>query len=109
MGFTDKMICDVAKEIFEKQLMVKYEPFRDGRKWYVSLDEFVIQESKYYFDNPNEKESQFNEEEEDEILKEVFDIFIKKLDIDEDDFEENEDKIDWTQFDGIISNYICNI
>jgi hypothetical protein len=113
MGFGDKLLWHVSKKIVDK-LLVNYNKYNEKtgeyeQKWYESLSKFVIEEANIYFDNPNDKEPEFDENEQDEIKKRVFDMFLEELDIDEDDYEENEDEVDWIRFDGIISNYLCEI
>jgi len=41
------------------------------------------------------------------IIGDAMQILLDKLEIDEDEWEEHEEDIDWYRFDDIIGHYIC--
>ena len=54
-------------------------------------------------------QSQFTEDEEDMITVEAMQILLDKLDVDEDEFEDHEQHVDWMRFDDIIGHYVCYV
>lgn len=107
MGFTDKMCHDVANKIINDIFLVKYIPTINlNNTWYENLNNFLVTE----WDRLQESEdtqSQFTEDEEDIITVEVMQILLDKLDVDEDEFEDHEQHVDWRRFDDIIGHYAC--
>ena len=96
----------VASKIVNDFFLKKYIPTIDKNKtWYENLSNFVVKE---WSEVSNiEIESKFDEDDEEEISKEVFYILMDKLEIDEDEYEDYEDQIDWGRFEEIIGYYIC--
>lgn len=109
MGYTDKMCHDVAKDIIYTIFWVRYEPtIRKNEPWYENLNNFIVKEGNLLHDEDNTNE-QFTAEEEEMIIHDCFNILLDKLEIDEDEFEEFEQEVDWNRLDGIIGHYICMV
>ena len=109
MGFTDKMCHDVAKDIINTIYLVKYTPtIKENNTWYENLNEFLVVE----WDRLQESEdtqSQFTEDEEHMITVDAMNMLLDNLKVDEDEFEEHEQDIDWMKFDDIIGHYMCSV
>lgn len=109
MGFTDKMCHDVAKDIINTIFLVKYTPtIKENNTWYENLNEFLVVE----WDRLQESEdtqSQFTEDEEHMITVDAMNMLLDNLKVDEDEFEEHEQDIDWMKFDDIIGHYMCSV
>ena len=107
MGFTDKMCPDVANKIINDIFLIKYIPtIKLNKTWYENLNNFLVTE----WDRLQESEdtqSQFTEDEEHIITVEAMQILLDKLDVDEDEFEDHEQHVDWRRFDDIIGHYTC--
>ena len=41
------------------------------------------------------------------IARDAMDILLDNLNVDEDEFEEYEQEVDWMKFDDIIGHYTC--
>ena len=109
MGFTDKMCYDVAKEIINEIFWIKYKPtIKDNNTWYENLNNFLVKEWDILQENEN-LENEFTDDEEDMIIRDAMDILLNKLNIDEDEFEEREQDVDWRRFDDIIGHYTCMV
>ena len=109
MGFTDKMCYDVAKEIINEIFWIKYKPtIRDNNTWYENLNNFLVKEWDILQENEN-LENEFTDDEEDMIIRDAMDILLNKLNVDEDEFEEKEQDVDWRRFDEIIGHYTCMV
>jgi len=107
MGFHDKMCHEVATEIINDIFWIKYSPTIDSNKsWYENLNKFFVSEWDRLQDSEN-TQSQFTDNEEEQIVRDAFDILMDKLNVDEDDFEINEQEVDWMRFDDIIGHYSC--
>jgi hypothetical protein len=108
MVFTDKICYDVAKDIINNIFLVKYE---EGKKydktWYENLNTFLVIEWDRLQEKEEDKDSQFTGIEEDMITREAFDILLDKLNVNDDEFEEYEQEVDWMKFDDIIGHYVC--
>lgn len=109
MRFTDKMCRDVANKIINDIFLVKYIPtIKLNNTWYENLNNFLVTE----WDRLQESEdtqSQFTEDEEHMIIVEAMQILLDKLDVDEDEFEDHEQHVDWMRFDDIIGHYVCYV
>lgn len=109
MGFTVKMCNDIAKQIINEIFLIKYKPtIKDSNTWYENLNNFLVKE----WDNLQESENtenEFMDDEEDMIIRDAMDILLDKLNVDEDEFEEHEQDVDWRRFDDIIGHYTCII
>lgn len=109
MGFTDKMCYETAKEIINKIFWVKYIPtIKDNTHWYENLNNFLVTEWDRLQES-EDSESQFTDKEEDMITSDAMQILLDNLNIDEDEFEDHEQDIDWRRFDDIIGHYICDV
>ena len=109
MGCTDKMCYETAKEIINNIFWVKYIPtIKDNTYWYENLNNFLVTEWDRLQES-EDSESQFTDEEEDMITSEAMQILLDNLNIDEDEFEDHEQDIDWRRFDDIIGHYICDV
>ena len=108
MGFTDKMCHDVAKDII-KVFWVHYEPtINEDKTWYENLNDFLVKEFGRLQDIEEGVDSEFTDDEEDMITSDAMQMILDKLNVDEDEFEEREQDVDWMRFDGIIGRYICD-
>ena len=108
MGFTDKMCHDVAKDII-KVFWVHYEPtMNENKTWYENLNDFLVKEFDRLQDIEEGVDSEFTDNEEDMITSDAMQMLLDKLNVDEDEFEEREQDVDWMRFDGIIGRYICD-
>ena len=109
MGFIDKMCYDTAKQIINDIFWIKYEPtIIENNTWYENLNNFLVIE----WDRLQESEDiecKFTENEEEMIIRDAMDILLDKLNVDDDEFEETEQHIDWMKFDDIIGHYINDI
>ena len=73
---------------------------------YENLNNFLVKEWDILQENEN-LENEFTDDEEDMIIRDAMDILLNKLNVDEDDFEEHEQDVDWRRFDDIIGHYTC--
>jgi len=109
MGFTDKMCHDIAEQIINELFLVKYMPtINENKTWYENLNEFLITE----WDCLQESEDtqiQFTDDEEHKIIVEAMQILLDHLHVDEDEFEDCEQNVDWMRFDDIIGHYVCYV
>ncbi len=109
MGFTVKMCNDIAKQIINEIFLIKYKPtIKDNNTWYENLNNFLVKE----WDNLQESdntENEFMDDEEDMIIHDAMNILLDNLNVDEDEFEEHEQDVDWRRFDDIIGYYTCII
>ena len=109
MGFIDKMCYDTAKQIINDIFWIKYEPtIIENNTWYENLNNFLVKEWDILQENEN-TENEFMDDEEDMIIRDAMDILLDKLNVDDDEFEETEQEIDWMKFDDIIGHYSCDI
>lgn len=109
MGFTDKMCHDVAKDIINTIFLVKYTPtIKENNTWYENLNEFLVVEWDRLQEN-EDTQSQFTEDEEHMIIADAMNMLLDNLKVDEDEFEEHEQDIDWMKFDDIIGHYMCSV
>ena len=109
MGFTDVMCWNVAQKVVESIFLKKYKVDKT-KPWYEDLNEFLVKEWKITHDRPYDESDirfkYFNDDDEEEIVQNAFDILLEKLEIDEDDYEEHEDDVSWDRFDSIIGSYL---
>ena len=109
MGFTDVMCWNVAKTVIETIFLKKYTVDKT-KPWYEDLNVFLVKEYKIIHDRPYDEADirykSFGDDEEEKIVKNAFDILMEKMEIDEDDFEDNEDNVSWDRFDSIIASYL---
>ena len=42
------------------------------------------------------------------ITRDALEMLLDRLQVDEDEFEDTEQEIDWMKFDDIIGHYMCN-
>lgn len=111
MGFTDVMCWAVAKKVIEDIFLKKYK-IDNTKPWYEDLNAFLVEEWKIIHERPYDETDirykYFNDDEEEEIISNSFDILLEKMDIDEDDFEDHSGDVSWDRFDEIISSYLYN-
>jgi len=109
MGLTDKMCYDVANDIINKIFLVKYTiTIKEDMTWYENLNNFLVVE----WDRLQESEdtqTEFTDTEEHKITVDAMQILLDNLNVDEDEFEDQEQNIDWMKFDDIIGHYISSI
>ena len=109
MGFTDKMCHDVANQIINDIFLVKYIPTINlNNTWYENLNNFLVTEW-YRLQESEDTQSQITEDQEHMIIVEAMQILLDKLDVDEDEFEDHEQHVDWMRFDDIIGHYVCYV
>ena len=109
MGFTDKMCYEVAKQAVNDIFLVKYKPtIKENSTWYENLNNFLVVEWDR-LQEINFPENEFTDDEEEMIARDAMDILLDKLNIDEDEFEEYEQEVDWMKFDDIIGYYTCDL
>ena len=107
MGFTDKMCYDVARNIIEDMFIVNYIPtIVERNSWYVNLNNFLLKQCTS-IEKIEENTKQFTVKEENAIISDAMQILLENLSIDENEWEDHENDIDWDRFDNIINNYIC--
>ena len=107
MGFTDKMCYEVAKDIIEDIFLINYTPTIIKEKtWYDNLNSFLVKEW-IRLQTVEDETEQFTEDEERAIISDAMQILLDKLAIDEDEWEDHEEDIDWGRFDDIIGHYMC--
>lgn len=107
MGFTDKMCYEVAKDIIEDIFLINYTPTIIKEKtWYDNLNSFLVKEW-IRLQTVEDETEQFTEDEEHAIISDAMQILLDKLAIDEDEWEDHEEDIDWGRFDDIIGHYMC--
>uniref|UniRef100_A0A6C0J3C5 Uncharacterized protein n=1 Tax=viral metagenome TaxID=1070528 RepID=A0A6C0J3C5_9ZZZZ len=107
MRFTDKMCYEVSKDIIEDIFLIKYTPTIIKEKtWYDNLNSFLVKEW-IRIQTVEDDIEQFTENEEHGIIGDAMQILLDNLEIDEDEWEEHEEDIDWGRFDDIIGHYIC--
>jgi hypothetical protein len=107
MGFTDKMCYEVAKDIIEDIFLINYTPTIIKEKtWYDNLNSFLVKEW-IRLQTVEDETEQFTEDEERAIISDAMQILLDKLVIDEDEWEDHEEDIDWGRFDDIIGHYMC--
>jgi hypothetical protein len=107
MGFRDKMCYDVSRNIIENMFIVKYIPtIVEGISWYVNLNNFLLKQCTS-IEQLEENTKQFTVKEEREIISDAMQILLDNLGIDEDEWEDHENDIEWDSFDNIIGHYMC--
>jgi hypothetical protein len=109
MGFTVKMCNDFAKKIINEIFWIKYKhTIKDNNTWYENLNNFLVKEWDILQESEN-TENELMDDEEDMIIRDAMDFLLDKLNVDEDEFEEHEQDVDWRRFDDIIGYYTCII
>lgn len=107
MGFTDKMCHEVATKIINEIFWLKYEPtIIKNKTWYENLNKFLVKEWDR-LQKTEDTDDQFTRKEEEMIVYDAFQILLDKLKVDEDEFEEYQEEVDWRRFDDIIGHYSC--
>tara|TARA_B100001175_G_scaffold317179_1_gene333177 strand:+ start:1956 stop:2285 length:330 start_codon:yes stop_codon:yes gene_type:complete len=105
MGFTDKMCYEVATKIINNIFWVNYEPtIKQNKTWYENLNKFLVKEWDR-LQETEDVEDKFTDEEEHMITVDAMQLLLDKLNVDEDDFEDHEQDVDWSRFDDIIGHY----
>jgi hypothetical protein len=108
MVFTDKICHDVAKDIIN-EFFIKYIPTsKDNKTWYENLNNFLVTEWDFLQES-EDTQTHFTDDEQDMITVEAMQNLLDQLNIDEDEFEDHEQHVDWMKFDDIIGHYICHI
>ena len=101
------MCYDVAKNIIEDIFLINYIPtIIKGKIWYDNLNSFLVKEW-IRLQTVEDEIEQFTENEEHSIIGDAMQILLDNLEIDEDEWEEHEEDIDWRRFHDIIGHYIC--
>lgn len=109
MGFTDKMCYEVATRIINEIFWIKYEAtIINTRPWYENLNKFLVKEWNR-LQKTEDMDDKFTRDEEEMIVCDALKILLDKLEVDEDEFEEYNDEVDWSSFDDIIGHYTCMV
>jgi len=108
MGLVPYEMCnEVARQIVNDVFLVKYKPtIKENNTWYKNLNDFLVVE----WDRLQEtdfSQNEFTDYEEEMIARDAMDILLDNLNVDEDEFEEYEQEVDWMKFDDIIGHYTC--
>ena len=107
MGFSKQKCYDIARNIIENIFIVKYIPtIVERNPWYVNLNNFLLKQCTS-IEKIEENTKQFTIKEESSIISDAMQILLDNLGIDEDEWEDHENDIDWDRFDSIIGHYIC--
>ena len=107
MGFSKQKCYDIARNIIENIFIVKYIPtIVERNPWYVNLNNFLLKQCTS-IEKIEENTKQFTIKEESSIISDAMQILLDNLGIDEDEWEDHENDIDWDRFDSIIDHYIC--
>ena len=111
MGFTDKMCWNVANEVIQQIFWENYIPNVDTNKsWYENLNTFLVKEWKIIYDRPYDetdvRNELFDDDEQDTMVSDAFDILVEKMEVDDDDYEDHAEDVSWDRFDEIIGSYL---
>lgn len=108
------MYYEIALQIVNDVFFVKYKHnIKENYTWYKNLNEFIVIEwdrfqeahfSENEFTDTGE-EAEFTDMEEKLIARDAMNILFDKLKVDEDEFEEYKQEVDWMKFDDIIGYY----
>jgi hypothetical protein len=98
----------VASNIVNNFFLVNYKPtIKKNKTWYENLNEFLVIEWDR-LQKTSFAQNEFTDDEEEMIARDAMDILLDKLNVDEDEFEEYEQEVDWMKFDDIIGHYTCD-
>jgi hypothetical protein len=85
----------------------KMEPtMMPEKEWYQNLSGFVDGEIEAIEDIDDTSTVPFAQDEQWEIWKGSFHLVLDKLEVDEEEWEEHEDEVDWDAFDSIMEHYM---
>jgi len=102
------MSYGVASNIVNNIFLVNYKPtIKKNKTWYENLNEFLVIEWDR-LQKTSFAQNEFTDDEEEMIARDAMDILLDKLNVDEDEFEEYEQEVDWMKFDDIIGHYTCD-
>ena len=73
--------------------------------WYVNLNNFLLNQCTT-IETIEDATRQFTVKEKHAIISDAMQILLEKMGINEDEWEDHENDIDWDRFDDIINNYI---
>lgn len=82
---------------------------KDNKHWSENLNLYIQTEWYKLDDNVAYLESQFNQDEQDDIIWKTFQKILKKLNISYDEYDEYEDSVNWDRLEELLSYYICFI
>jgi len=104
----EEMSYGVASNIVNNIFLVNYKPtIKKNKTWYENLNEFLVIEWDR-LQKTSFAQNEFTDDEEEMIARDAMDILLDKLNVDEDEFEEYEQEVDWMKFDDIIGHYTCD-
>ena len=105
----EEMSYGVASNIVNNIFLVNYKPtIKKNKTWYENLNEFLVIEWDR-LQKTSFAQNEFTDDEEEMIARDAMDILLDKLNVDEDEFEEYEQEVDWMKFDDIIGHYVCYV
>ena len=87
-------------------LKFKWINFKLGKIKYENLNDFLVVEWAR-LQETNFSQNELTDDEEEMIARDAMDILLDNLNVDEDEFEEYEQEVDWMKFDDIIGHYTC--
>ena len=103
----EKISYRVASNIVNNFFLVNYKPtIKKNKTWYENLNEFLVIEWDR-LQKTSFAQNEFTDDEEEMIARDAMDILLDNLNVDEDEFEELEQEVDWMKFDDIIGHYTC--
>jgi hypothetical protein len=107
MVLTAKRCNEIAVHVVNDVFLVKYKPtIKENNTWYENLNDFLVVEWAR-LQETNFSQNELTDDEEEMIARDAMDILLDNLNVDEDEFEEYEQEVDWMKFDDIIGHYTC--
>lgn len=104
----ENKIKDAIEYITYELLYKSYIKYIEKDKpWYVNFNKYINTEWNKLDDNIAYLDNRFTKEEEIFISEEVFNLTLKVLNIDGDEYELYEDTINWFNYDELVSYYMC--
>jgi hypothetical protein len=107
MLLTEERCNEIAVHVVNDVFLVNYKPtIKENNTWYKNLNDFLVVEWDR-LQETNFSQNEFTDDEEEMIARDAMDILLDNLNVDEDEFEEYEQEVDWMKFDDIIGHYTC--
>ena len=101
------MTAAEATSTIADMFWAKMEPtMMPEKEWYQNLSGFVDGEIEAIEDIEDTSTVPFAQDEQWEIWKGSFHLVLDKLEVDEEEWEEHEDEVDWDAFDSIMEHYM---
>lgn len=107
MLVTEKRCNEIAVHVVNEVFLVKYTPtIKENNTWYENLNDFLVVEWNF-LQETEFSQNDLTDDEEEIVARDAMDILLDNLNVDEDEFEEHEEEVDWMKFDDIIGHYTC--